>query len=265
MKVNFKSIIALGAILAGFSCTENMDEAMMAPGNSTVSLHLSHTFGEDDFVLDQTYTSSKGQAIQFDELRYWISNVELHTMEGEVVSIPDSYYLIQHMKEQLVQDKFVLPDSVREHVILKNVPTGTYSKINFSIGIDPVYNNDLTLIAGELNALQNMASASWMWFTSYIFTKVHGTVGTGEEAMAFSFETGSNDCYKTVSLKFPEPILLSDTEDNFINISNDVEKLLGGIAFDETILSGTTYTIGASKPEQMMKLSGNFEQSLQVK
>ncbi|GGF45517.1 MbnP family protein [Echinicola rosea] len=265
MKNTINIITALLLTIGGLaSCTNDTDEALKVESQSTLSLQLDHTFGNEAFELEQAFTAENGSTIIFNELRYWISNVELIHENGTKYRVPESYYLVQHMKEQLVQDTFVLPDSVRETIILKNIPEGSYTGINFAVGIDPEYNDDLTRTAGELNALQNMAYSSWMWFTSYIFSKTKGTVGEGEEAMEFSFETGSNDCFRTVSLNLSSPITVSSDGINTLSVKNDVKVLFADIAFDDELMSGSKYVIGATTPDLMMRLSNNYQAAFSV-
>ncbi|MBD8489952.1 hypothetical protein IFO69_14440 [Echinicola sp. CAU 1574] len=264
MKNTYKLLLALFTLVGFASCDENVDDVMNIEGSADLSLQISHTFGEEAFHLDQEYTATNGATFKFNELRYWISNVELTKENGETFKVADSYYLIQNMKEQVVQDRFVLPDSVRETVVLKNIPAGTYTGISFAVGIDPMYNDDLTQTAGELNALQNMSYSSWMWFTSYIFTKLKGTTSQGGEEVAFSFETGSNDCYRNINLQLEEPIMISDKMGDEITVQNDIEKLFSDINFDGDLMSGTQYVIGATKPELMMKLSNNYQAAFTV-
>ncbi|WP_200979643.1 MbnP family protein [Echinicola sp. 20G] len=264
MKNTYKLLLALFTLVGFASCDENVDDVMNIEGSANLSLQIAHTFGDEAFQLDQEYTSTDGASLKFNELRYWISNVELTKENGETFKVADSYYLIQNMKEQVVQDRFVLPDSVRETVVLKNIPTGTYTGISFAVGIDPMYNDDLTQTAGELNALQNMSYSSWMWFTSYIFTKLKGTTSHGGEEVAFSFETGSNDCYRNINLQLEEPIMIADNMGDEITVQNDIEKLFSDINFDGDLMSGTQYVIGATKPEMMMKLSNNYQAAFTV-
>lgn len=264
MKNTYKLLLALFTIVGFASCDKNVDEVMNIEGSADLSLQIAHTFGNEAFKLDQEYTTSGGTSLKFNELRYWISNVELTKENGEKYKVKDSYYLIQNMKEQLVQDTFVLPDSIRETVLIKNIPAGTYTDISFAVGIDPMYNDDLTRTAGELNALQNMSYSSWMWFTSYIFSKVKGTIMQGDEEVAFSFETGSNDCYRNISLQLEEPIMISNKMGDEITVQNDVETLFSNINFDSELMSGSKYVISASKPEMMMKLSNNYQEAFSV-
>ena len=252
-------LVAFLVVGAMASCTNDTDDAMTIENQSALSIRIDHAFGEEAFELGKTFTTENGTVLTFNELRYWISNVELTHENGTKYQVPESYYLVQHMKEQLVQDTFVLPDSVRETIVLKNIPDGTYTGVSFALGIDPEYNDDLTRTAGELNALQNMAYSSWMWFTSYIFSKTKGTVGQGEDAVEFAFETGSNDSFRTVSLQLASPVTVKTDAENVIRIKNDVQSLFAEITFDEALMSGTKYMIGASNPDMMMKLSNNYQ------
>src|SRR5690606_38667840 len=123
----------------------------------------------------------------------------------------------------------VYPANKREQIQLENIPAGNYTAIKFNIGVEPKYNDNLTLRAGELNPLNGMASASWMWFTSYIFTSVSGKMALSsgaEQAKNFFWETGSNAMYAEKLVEFERAIRISSATESAIALELDVNKVV---------------------------------------
>jgi hypothetical protein len=243
------------------SCSEddNVTETSL-PGE--LSFTINNTFGSSALTLDTEYTTSEGDKIKPNQFRYWVSNIKLKKADGSTYAVPDAYYLLEDCKEQVIEnsDGIVMPASKRETVSIMGVPAGEYTEVTFSIGVDSEYNDNLSLQAGELSILQNMtADNGWMWFTSYIFTKVGGTyTNANSETFNFLFETGSNDHYKTITKAFTSPVEINGLKPAEIKIKADASKLFTGISIEDASLNDGLYRIGASTPELMAKLATNY-------
>lgn len=174
-----------------------------------MSLTFDAQYGEFDFELNKKYpyklVNSSGTydlEFEFNRLRYWVSNVKLIDKDNNEHALPDSYYLVEETNEiavpHLVNGERY-PATKREDVTVKDIPFGEYKAIKFSIGVDQKYNDNITLTAGELGSLNGMGvSDGWMWFTSYKFLTLAGTMhwaaGT-PTSKALSWETGSNELF----------------------------------------------------------------------
>lgn len=251
-----------------FSCSDDSTEATdtKLPGN--LAFEVSNTFGSSAFTLDTEYTTSSGDKIKPTEFRYWVSNIVLKKSDGSTYDVPDAYYLLQNSKEQVIEnsDGIVMPAAKRETVNISSIPAAEYTEVTFSIGVDSKYNDNLSLQAGELSILQNMtADNGWMWFTSYIFSKVGGTyTNANAETFNFLFETGSNAQYKTITKTFATPITINGLKPAQISLKADVSKLFTGIKITDAKLTSGVYRIGASTPELMTKLATNYTSAFEL-
>lgn len=255
----------IGSVLLATSCSKTEYVETDAAIAGETSLVFDARFGDADFELNKAYdyhlTNPSGEfdlQYKFGQLRYWVSNVKLVNVAGEEVAIPDSYYLVEENNEINIQDgsyNKVYPAGKREEVVVKNIPNGEYKSIKFSIGVDPKYNDNLALRAGELNSLNGMAFESWMWFTSYKFFALNGEMtwvkdepGTQE----FFWDYASNDLYATKEVAFDQPITINSQTKTSINLEVDVEKIIAlEYPWANRLISATT-------PELMKELKDNL-------
>ncbi|WP_126974299.1 MbnP family protein [Gynurincola endophyticus] len=225
-----------------------------APG--TLTLNFQSKVGAESFVLNTDF-NIEGRTYNFNKLRYWISNVVLTDTAGIEYAVPNSYYLVEKTAAVVVQDgDYTYPAKERESVKIENIPVSEYISVKFFIGVDPVYNNNLSLQAGELSQLNGMTNVSWMWHTSYIFTAIGGKVTEGNVSKNIQAETGLNTNYKSVTINLPTGVNISSTDPKKANFSVDVVKILDGVDLIATPV------VGASQAQVMSKLAENYTKAI---
>lgn len=254
-----------------FACSEDDDNQNLEsnlPGNLTLTFQ--NSFGTAAFNLDTEYTTPEGDKIKPDQIRYWISNVVLKKSDGSSYAIPNAYYLIQNCKQQVIANSdgsVVLPAQKRETIYIPGIPAGEYAGITFSIGVDSEYNDNLSLQAGELGVMQNMTGDNaWMWFTSYIFSKIGGTyTNANAETFNFLFETGSNEEYKTIVKAFDVSVKINALNPAAITVKTDAAKLFTGIKITNAPKVGNTHHITAGSPSALMsELANNYSTAFEL-
>jgi uncharacterized small protein (DUF1192 family) len=232
-------------------------KGVLAATDGALSLNAGLVFGNAPFALDQTFTTAGGDSLKFTELRYWLSNVRLRKQDGTKVALANSYHLLEVIKAQAVDgtsSPVTLPAHRREQVDMVAVPAGVYTGIEFSVGVDPTYNDDLSRQAGELHVLKNMTSSTWMWFTSYIFTKTKGQYVKADGGTdTFTWETGTNANYRTVNLDFTAPVTVNSQKQVKVNLRADVAALFTSLS------PRTTPTINANSATERTTLSDGFK------
>lgn len=104
------------------------------------------------FALNKDFTIGS-QTYNFTKLRYWVSNVTLVDTKGTEYKVPDSYYLIEEVGNLdlsgTINDSVVYPAKKRETVTLKDIPSGDYKTVKFSIGVDSQHNDNLSQIRSD--------------------------------------------------------------------------------------------------------------------
>lgn len=247
------TLYILSAALFFVSCKKETETPETA-GEVTVTFDA--RVGSSDFALNTEFTINN-RTYQFNKLRYWVSNISLIDTEGKEHPIPNSYYLMEETGEIAVQDgSYTYPARKREKVTLANIPAGDYKTIKFSIGVDPVYNDNLSLQAGELSQLNGMTNISWMWHTSYIFSSISGTITDGSATKNIVAETGLNRNYRSTSIELPSPVRIGSSAQREILLQLDAEKLFNNLDLIATPV------IGAAQAEEMSTLATNYTQAI---
>lgn len=189
------------ALLCFLFCACKKDVAITSPSESGET-HLGFEFqawvNNDLFVPDnrfyQNYASDNFTVSKFN---YYISNIQLTGADGSVYTEPESYHLIQH-----VEGKTTLQ--------VKGVPEGTYTKIDFLIGVDSLRN----VSGAQSGALDRSNEMFWDWDQGYIFFKMEGEFNTqtqpvtGDYAIHIGGFSGPNSCLQSISFNLPAPVIV---------------------------------------------------------
>ncbi|HTU59472.1 MAG TPA: MbnP family protein, partial [Polyangiales bacterium] len=248
---------ALAELKAARALLESL-ESVRARTPSTLDLNVALRYGAEAFALEHAYSSASG-ALSFNTLRYWLTNIVLIASDDSRVVLPNAYYLMGAATAQTLENgtqrTITLPAQRRELIALNNVPPGSYKAIEFQVGVDAAHNDDLSLIAGELNVLRNMTGYQWMWFTSYIFTRTQGTftpTAAPSTPAQLRWENGTNDDLRTVRLNLTVAPKVELGAQPRINLQLDVAKVIEGIN------PATTASIGASDAAPRTTLADNW-------
>lgn len=232
------------------------------PGSVTIEAKLA--FGAADLQLDTPYELSTGKSVSFSEVRYWLTNVKLTVAGGAVFTVPNAYYLVEVMKQQNLSNgatgTHTLPANRRESIVIGGVPSGSYTGVEFAVGVDQVHNDNLALGGGELHVLKNMtADNGWMWFTSYIFSKVRGSYAQGaSEPLALAWETGANENYRVVNKTFSAPVAVGAGVSTKVTLRTDVKRLFTDLDAE------ATPTIRAAQADERTTLANNWATAFEL-
>lgn len=247
---------------------ETIVQTSLDAGPGSTTLVFDARYGDADFELNKAYDFKRSSApeqydlkYEFSHLRYWVSNVRLVNNAGEEFKVPESYYLIEENVEIPVQDGSFgkkYPANKREQVQISSIPAGDYTAVKFAVGVDSKYNDNLTLRAGELSALNGMAFESWMWLTSYKFFALNGKMTWVKAApetpasQTFFWDFASNDLYAEKEIKLDKAITINAQMTTNINLEMDVKKVI------DIENPWSNRLISASKKELMTQLKDNL-------
>lgn len=166
------------------------DDDSLTGGMGQMTIEFDNRVGEDDLELFTDYVNSAGETFQIAKLNYYISNIRLTTTDGNVFTVPQdsSYFLI--MEEEVES----------QHVRIRNIPSGNYNQISFTIGVDSLRSTmDVSKRHGVLDPAQGHDGMYWTWNSGYIFFKMEGTSPAAplEQDNKFYYHIGGYGGYET--------------------------------------------------------------------
>ncbi|KLT66879.1 MbnP family protein [Pedobacter sp. BMA] len=159
MKLSQYLLALLCPIIMLSSCKKN-DDAVTADTKSSFTIEFEHQVNGAALSLNTTrYKNAKGEDFSISTFKYYVSNIKLTKADGTSYLIPESYFLIDESK------------STSKTITLTDVPTGDYTRIEYTIGVDYARN----FAGAQTGALDPINGMFWTWNSGYIFVKLEGT------------------------------------------------------------------------------------------
>ena len=131
------------------------------PAKAKIVLHFTNTVDGRPLQLADSlhpYQNAAGDDFFITTFKYYISNIVLTKTNGETVSMPDSYFLVN------------AADSTTFSQELTGIPKGKYNNIGFTIGVDSSRN----FAGAQTGCLDPAKGMFWSWKTGYIYVKLEG-------------------------------------------------------------------------------------------
>ncbi|RRB04545.1 MbnP family protein [Larkinella rosea] len=206
----------------------------LEPEYGTVQLKFDNVVGTSDLKLDSaTYTNGSGEPFSVSKLNYFVSNIKLKKADGSSYVVPQdsSYFLVMEN------------NAASQSIMLHNVPAGTYTGIDFVVGVDSLRNTmDIGKRTGALDPGGAAAGMYWDWNSGYIFLKLEGTSAkapvdaTGSRNFMYhiglfgGYKTKTINNLRTIQLSFnTKPAQVVMYGKTGIQIKADVLKLFDGV------------------------------------
>lgn len=221
-----KTIKLLSIALLAFSftissCKKDPDEVpapVTPPATSgSLKLHFENMVGDSTLVLNmQNYVNANNDTFNVSKFNYYISNIKLTRSDNSVYTETESYHLLKADDESSLD------------ISLANVPFGSYTAIEFMIGVDSTRN----VSGAQTGALDPANGMFWSWSSGYIMAKLEGTspqsTGSGHMIMMhIGGFSGANKVLKTVSPSFnSQTANVSSTVTPEIHFKADILEML---------------------------------------
>jgi hypothetical protein len=150
------ALIATGLTHFFSSCNDKPIEPSTTTGNITIE--FDHRWGMNEVPFQ--YQSAmlhpmSGDSLTTNLLKYYISNIVLIKKDGSAFTVPNSYYLI---------------DPTNNEIEIKDIPSGEYSQITYTVGVDSTANCS----GAQEGALNPSNGMFWSWNSGYIFVRIEG-------------------------------------------------------------------------------------------
>ncbi|MVZ65062.1 hypothetical protein GQF61_04305 [Sphingobacterium sp. DK4209] len=247
-------MLSLVATVTLFSCAKD-DITYENNKSGQLKIKFDHIVGGKSLVLnDYNYSNNSGEQFNVENLKYFVSNIQLSNDRGEVYTVPkkESYFLIDAENKPSLQPKI-------------QVPEGKYTKLQFVLGLDSLTN---TLPVEERTGVLDIAKNGmyWSWNSGYIFFKMEGNSSASTTAdKKFRYHIGLFGGYdkptknniKTIQVDL-SPAGAAEVKENLssdIHLMVDLSKVFDG---KNKISIATNSTVMVTGPND--KIAENYSE-----
>lgn len=203
--------------------------------------------GSEAFEYGQNYTIND-VTVNFEIAQFYIGGINLDTDNG-TLAFPDQYLLAKPNSETFVSDE---------------VSISSISKIDFFVGVDPIFNAQTETDFTERSADDPLGvqdpSMHWSWNSGYKFLRIDGEVDTDADGItdtSISYHLGTDALLKNVSIETEKTI---DIGNNSLIFSFDLMSFFEGV---DLVTELDTHT-GNNLP-LAQRLQENMGQSITIK
>lgn len=180
----------------------------------SISIGLTHKFGmmnEQSFELGkQVIHPMKQDTMIFSKFKYFISNIKFKKDDGTYWTEKESYRIID----------LATPESL--NLLFKNLPTGTYTEMEYTMGVDSARN----VSGAQTGALAVTNDMYWSWNSGYIMLKAEGKYLDTAKQKMFAFHLGgfkgTNNIVTKRTMKFEGANALTVSKDKNSIVSVEV-------------------------------------------
>jgi hypothetical protein len=163
-----KKLFFLILITSFFACKKDDTTSPTTTAQTgSLILKFDNRVGIEELVLGTNYyKNAAGDSFKLSMLKYYVSNMVFTKDDGSKVVVPtdDSYFLVDE------------EDATSQSVKFNNMPLGSYTGVNFTIGVDSARcTADLSKRTGVLDPAKGATGMYWAWNSGYIFMKLEGT------------------------------------------------------------------------------------------
>lgn len=122
------------------------------------------------------YENEAGNILNFTTIKYYISGFWAEKENGEILKV-GGYNLIDFSARSF------------EPLLMGNLPTGTYKRFGFNIGVDSIANHSDPTLRPNSSPLSVLMAKDmhWDWNTGYIFMKLEGNYKADSNAVSKLF------------------------------------------------------------------------------
>lgn len=212
-----------GLALVIVSLTSCQKEYSEPAKDHSFTLRFRPVVQDTDNILEfgKTYTNFFNEPFEVRTFRFYIHDIRLfNTQTGD--------YFESGREQHFLVDA---ADTMGSRINMK-VPSGTYNRISFRIGVDSVRN----FSGAQTGALDPALGMFWTWNSGYIMAKLEGTSPvTGQPGDVFEYHIGGfkapDNVIQQVTLPFPsqQSVTLGKDGDTEVVIAADVYRWFKGV------------------------------------
>ncbi|ACT91368.1 MbnP family protein [Dyadobacter fermentans] len=260
-------LVAVAAVFMLVSCSDNAAEPAPPTGNNgALTIEFDNIVGDKNLVLNgAANTNAAGEDFVLTKFNYYVSNIRLLRQDGTSYTVPQdsSYFLIMEDKKE------------SQFVRLKNVPPGTYTGLEFMLGVDSLRNTmSLDKWTGVLDPGGSMMEDGmyWAWESGFIFLKMEGTSSKASTANGkFYYHIGlyggmtlrTVNNTRVVKLSFGDlKAEVTTTQTPEVHLFADVQKVFNGPGTNLSIAAFSS--VMTQQQEKASQIANNYAKMFSV-
>jgi len=181
----------------------------------TLKVGFEPMVGDSGLVFSsKTYTNHAGNTFNVTTWMYYVSNIKLTKTDNSVVTIANSYFLVDHSS------------AAGSMISIANVPYGNYKAMEFTLGVDSARN----VSGAQTGALDPANGMFWTWSSGYIMAKMEGASPQSTDvANKLIFHvggfSGTNNVLKNINISFDAEVAnVSETISPKVHLTSDLLK-----------------------------------------
>lgn len=216
-------ILALSLILSSNACRTIVDppEPVQPSTDQNLVLSFKPLFKQSALNWSVSYVTNANDTIQFDKLKFILSNFILEKTDGTLLPINNAYAYLD------------LKDG-RDSVTIK-VPVGDYKSIRMTLGLDSNINHSDPTVWGLDHPLSPaLNEMHWGWAGGYIFNIIEGYYRKNNTNAGFSFHIANDNNVRIFSfvqdfsITKPSRALFNVHADKYFNNVNNFSLINDG-------------------------------------
>ncbi len=173
---------------------------------------------DEPLILNKAYEFGN-MDIKFENLAFYVSDISLTDKKGGKVELADIEFISLNNFDELSA-------SAGKSIRFNDIPTGTYKKINFTMGVASDLNSKTP---SDFDVSDPLGRTDFYWadWKSYIFSKTEGSADTlrnGNFNLKFFYHTGSDELIRSYELV--EDLNVDENFNFGLEIFFDYDKLL---------------------------------------
>lgn len=216
MKKTFKTLLAATLMIGFYSCDKEEDsDNQTVETTGEVNIDFDYVWGMDmaAFNLNDTLNHPMtGDTLSFNKFMHYVSNIKLTAEDGSVWVEDESYHLVD------------LSDPSTMTLTLNDVPTGHYTDIEVTFGVDSTRN----VSGAQTGALDVVNGMFWSWNTGYIMLKAEG-ISPNVEGGTFAYHlggfSGKNNVINTKKIELPSHLEVEEDHAHTVNFRANPARL----------------------------------------
>lgn len=196
--------------------------------HGSVQVSIDHVFDSVPFMFDKAYSLPNGESVKGTMLKYYVSNISFEKSDGSTHVIPqdESYFFIDESIES------------SKKVLLDHIPSGTYTAIRFTIGVDSLRS---TMGLDKRKGILDIGAAAqdmyWSWNSGYIHLKFEGSFTAPDSSGDIRYHVGGFGGYSSPTInairniRLPlntAPLVVTGNTQKSLALSADLKKMFTG-------------------------------------